>query len=200
MTLIRLLQRHLRDLLSDLSPPARAVLLLRFQEDLDPTDIAQTLDMPINTVKSHLKRSLETMREKTIGMQSSPLRGQFNMSQEIESRIRAALRPVAPSDEFSQKLLARLIADQPRAAKIRAACPSASARPLMWWLTASLAACLILAVGIQQHLEQQRLQQSGLEARREVVEALRMTSEKLNLAYEAVKNQSTSLSDEKSGV
>jgi hypothetical protein len=49
-------------------------------------------------------------------------------------------------------------------------------------------------------LEQQRLQQSGLEARRQVVEALRMTSQKLNLAYEAVKNQSTSLSDEKSGV
>jgi len=66
-----LLQRHLRDLLSDLSPQARAVLLLRYQEDLDPTDIAQTLDMPINTVKSHLKRSLETMREKSIGMQSA---------------------------------------------------------------------------------------------------------------------------------
>ena len=66
-----LLQRHLRDLLSDLSPQARAVLLLRFQEDLDPTDIAQMLDMPINTVKSHLKRSLETMREKSLGMQSA---------------------------------------------------------------------------------------------------------------------------------
>jgi DNA-directed RNA polymerase specialized sigma24 family protein len=38
---------------------------------LDPTDIAQTLDMPINTVKSHLKRSLESMREKSVGMQSA---------------------------------------------------------------------------------------------------------------------------------
>lgn len=64
-----LLQRHLRALLADLSPPARAVLLLRYQEDLDPMDIARTLEMPINTVKSHLKRSLETMREKTTGMQ-----------------------------------------------------------------------------------------------------------------------------------
>jgi RNA polymerase sigma-70 factor (ECF subfamily) len=60
-----LLQRHLRQLLSELSAPARAVLLLRFQEDLDPIDIARTLDMPINTVKSHLKRSLDAMREKT---------------------------------------------------------------------------------------------------------------------------------------
>jgi RNA polymerase sigma-70 factor (ECF subfamily) len=39
-------------------------VLLRYQEDLDPTDIARTLDMPINTVKSHLKRSLESLRER----------------------------------------------------------------------------------------------------------------------------------------
>ncbi len=71
---------------------------------------------------------------------------------------------------------------------------------MAWWLTASLAACLILAVGVRQHLEQQRVQQSGLEARRQVLEALRMTSQKLNLAYQAVKNQSTSLTDEESGV
>lgn len=64
-----LLQRHLRALLADLSAPARAVLLLRYQEDLDPVEIAQTLNMPLNTVKSHLKRSLESMREKTAGMQ-----------------------------------------------------------------------------------------------------------------------------------
>jgi RNA polymerase sigma-70 factor, ECF subfamily len=63
-----LLQRHLRTLLEDLSPQARAVLLLRYQEDLDPTDIAHTLDMPINTVKSHLKRSLDSLREKIAGM------------------------------------------------------------------------------------------------------------------------------------
>lgn len=60
-----LLQRHLRDLLQELTPQARAVLLLRFQEDLDPLDIARTLDMPINTVKSHLKRSLDSLREKS---------------------------------------------------------------------------------------------------------------------------------------
>jgi RNA polymerase sigma-70 factor (ECF subfamily) len=60
-----LLQRHLWRLLLDLSPPARAVLLLRYQEDLDPVDIARTLDMPINTVKSHLRRSLDVLRHKT---------------------------------------------------------------------------------------------------------------------------------------
>ena len=69
-----LLQRHVQQLLFELSPPARAVLLLRYQEDLDPVEIARTLDMPLNTVKSHLKRSLETMREKTYA--TSALRGQ----------------------------------------------------------------------------------------------------------------------------
>ncbi len=66
-----LLQRHLKLLLEELSPPARAVVLLRYQEDLDPVDIARTLEMPINTVKSHLKRSLEFMRQKTPGARSS---------------------------------------------------------------------------------------------------------------------------------
>lgn len=61
-----LLQRQLGRLIVELSPAARAVMLLRFQEDLDPLDIARTLDMPINTVKSHLKRSLATLRERVL--------------------------------------------------------------------------------------------------------------------------------------
>ncbi|MDP9010079.1 MAG: hypothetical protein M3N91_15455 [Pseudomonadota bacterium] len=121
------------------------------------------------------------------------------MSNDIESKLRAALRPVAPSEEFSQKLLARVIADPPARPKPNRLMPQ-GARPLAWWLTASLAASLILAVGIQQHLQEQRLRQSGLEARREVLQALRVTSQKLNLAYEAVKSQSTPPADEKSGV
>lgn len=62
-----LLERRLRDFVAQLSPPARAVVLLRFQEDLDPTEISETLDMSLNTVKSHLRRSLETLREKFRG-------------------------------------------------------------------------------------------------------------------------------------
>jgi RNA polymerase sigma-70 factor (ECF subfamily) len=58
-----LLKRKLHSLVGKLSESARAVVLLRYQEDLDPTEIATTLDMPINTVKSHLKRSLATLRE-----------------------------------------------------------------------------------------------------------------------------------------
>lgn len=51
----------------ELAPDARAVLLLRFQEDLDPTEIATMLAMPLNTVKSHLRRSLEWLRAQCAG-------------------------------------------------------------------------------------------------------------------------------------
>lgn len=59
-----LLQRRLRALLAQLPPAPRAVVLLRYQEDLNPNEIARTLNMSINTVKSHLKRSLATLRER----------------------------------------------------------------------------------------------------------------------------------------
>lgn len=59
-----LLQTRLRELVGELLPAPRAVVLLRYQEDLDPAEIARTLSMSINTVKSHLKRSLATLRER----------------------------------------------------------------------------------------------------------------------------------------
>jgi RNA polymerase sigma-70 factor, ECF subfamily len=62
-----MLQRQLRALLEELSPSARAVVVLRYQEDMDPLDIAQVLEIPLNTVKSHLKRSLASLREKLSG-------------------------------------------------------------------------------------------------------------------------------------
>jgi RNA polymerase sigma-70 factor (ECF subfamily) len=62
-----LLQRRMAELVSQLPPAARAVVVLRYQEDLDPVDIASTLDMPINTVKSHLKRSLNSLRARVLG-------------------------------------------------------------------------------------------------------------------------------------
>ncbi len=42
----------------------RLIVTLRYQEDMDPTEIAQALEMPLNTVKSHLRRSLTMLREK----------------------------------------------------------------------------------------------------------------------------------------
>ena len=62
-----LLQRRMAELVAELSPAARAVVVLRYQEDLDPVDIASTLDMSINTVKSHLKRSFTPLRARVQG-------------------------------------------------------------------------------------------------------------------------------------
>jgi RNA polymerase sigma-70 factor, ECF subfamily len=63
-----LLHRTLRALLLRLPEIPRAVLVLRFQEDLDPLDIAATLDLPLNTVKSHLRRSLDWLRGQGLEM------------------------------------------------------------------------------------------------------------------------------------
>lgn len=57
-----LVSRHLADRIAGLSEAARMVVILRYQEDLDPADIAGLLDMPLATVKSHLQRSLATLR------------------------------------------------------------------------------------------------------------------------------------------
>jgi RNA polymerase sigma-70 factor, ECF subfamily len=60
-------EKRLRSLLLQLPDAPRAVVTLRFQEDLEPTEIAAVLDMPLNTVKSHLRRSLEWLREQQVG-------------------------------------------------------------------------------------------------------------------------------------
>ncbi len=59
-----LLARQLRRLVASLPEKARLVVILRYQEDLGPEEISEVLDMPVNTVKTHLHRSLAMLREK----------------------------------------------------------------------------------------------------------------------------------------
>lgn len=63
-----LLDRTLRALVLRLPELSRAVVVLRFQEDLGPRDIAETLGLPLNTVKSHLRRSLDWLRAQGLEM------------------------------------------------------------------------------------------------------------------------------------
>jgi RNA polymerase sigma-70 factor (ECF subfamily) len=58
------LSEMLRRVVDTLPEKARMVVILRYQEDLDPSEIARVLDMPLNTVKSHLRRSLSILRDK----------------------------------------------------------------------------------------------------------------------------------------
>ncbi len=59
-----LLSRQLRQLVASLPVVQRTVIVLRYQEDLMPEEIAATLSMPVATVKSHLQRTLRLLREK----------------------------------------------------------------------------------------------------------------------------------------
>jgi RNA polymerase sigma-70 factor (ECF subfamily) len=57
-----LMQDRLRAMVEALPEKARMVVVLRYQEDLSPTEIAELLAMPVSTVKSHLHRSLALLR------------------------------------------------------------------------------------------------------------------------------------------
>jgi RNA polymerase sigma-70 factor, ECF subfamily len=59
-----LLRRKLQRLVASLPETPRMVMVLRYQEDLMPEEIAETMGMPVSTVKSHLARSLALLREK----------------------------------------------------------------------------------------------------------------------------------------
>jgi RNA polymerase sigma-70 factor (ECF subfamily) len=58
------LNTRLEALLSTLPEQQRAALVLRYQEDLLPDEIAATLQSPVATVKSNLQRGLKLLRAK----------------------------------------------------------------------------------------------------------------------------------------
>jgi RNA polymerase sigma-70 factor, ECF subfamily len=56
------LGRRIEELLAGLPESQRAALVLRYQEDLTPEEIAMTMQSPLATVKSHLQRGLKLLR------------------------------------------------------------------------------------------------------------------------------------------
>jgi RNA polymerase sigma-70 factor (ECF subfamily) len=59
-----LLAGRLRRLIAALPERWRTVVILRYQEDLEPAEIAAALRLPLGTVKSQLHRALGMLREK----------------------------------------------------------------------------------------------------------------------------------------
>src|ERR1700728_310961 len=53
---------RVEQLLLTLPPAQRTVMLLRYQEDLEPEDIALELKMPLATVRSYLQRGAQMLR------------------------------------------------------------------------------------------------------------------------------------------
>lgn len=69
------LAARLEQLLSTLPEAQRAALVLRYQEDLTPQEIAATLDSPVATVKSQLQRGLKLLRAKATTQLKEYIRG-----------------------------------------------------------------------------------------------------------------------------
>jgi RNA polymerase sigma-70 factor, ECF subfamily len=59
-------ERKLRHVIASLPEKARLIMILRYQEDLGPEDIAEVMSIPVGTVKSHLQRSLALLRKKVL--------------------------------------------------------------------------------------------------------------------------------------
>ena len=62
-------------MVAGLPHPQRGIVLLRYQEDMTPTEIAATLNMPTATVKSHLQRALKLLRKKAERENKRPSHG-----------------------------------------------------------------------------------------------------------------------------
>jgi hypothetical protein len=114
------------------------------------------------------------------------------MSDDIEEQLRRALRPLDPSAGFSERVMRALPQRTPRVARapiamLRPAAPGGRWRRFS--VPAALAASLVMAVLLGQHVGRQqaaRELRAGLAARAELMQALRITSKKLDLAYQAV--------------
>lgn len=59
-----LVSEHLRRLVAELPDHARMAVILRYQEGMEPSEIAEVLKESVNTVKSRLQRALATLRAK----------------------------------------------------------------------------------------------------------------------------------------
>jgi hypothetical protein len=101
------------------------------------------------------------------------------MSKDFEQQLRDALKPVDPDEGFEQRVMAR-VASEPRrsASKVK-----------RWAAGLAIAASVGFAAILGAHQWQERREQQGLEARRQLLEALRVTGEKLDLAYQAVNRE-----------
>jgi RNA polymerase sigma-70 factor, ECF subfamily len=87
-----LLQEGLRKLIASLPDKPRAVLVLRYGEDMDPEEIGRTLQMPVRTVWSHLQRATALIREKA---------ARYRMEREDEPSRTRSSRDVATEGSAS---------------------------------------------------------------------------------------------------
>jgi hypothetical protein len=109
------------------------------------------------------------------------------MTDELENQLRRALRPVNAPEGFAERLMARL--PPVHITPVVVELPRRTPKPRNFTIPAALAASLLGAVLLGQHMAGLRLEKedaAGRAASLEILQALRVTSQKLDLAYEAV--------------
>jgi hypothetical protein len=112
------------------------------------------------------------------------------MTDELENRLRRALRPLDAPDGFTERLMQRLPQASAQQSPVLVALPAPKKKPARHFgLPAAMAASLLAAVLLGQQIADDRLadeEAAGRAASQEIMQALRVTSEKLDMAYEAV--------------
>jgi hypothetical protein len=119
------------------------------------------------------------------------------MNDNLDDELRRALRPVDPGDEFTRALMARVSAQ--KVTEIRRPTRSPLHARVLPWAPAALAASLLIAIFVTHEHHQRHDVEEGLRARQELLEALRVTSEKLDIAYQVVHNESDGGADADTG-
>ena len=111
------------------------------------------------------------------------------MNEKFERDVHAALRPIDPGSDFTNDVLARIgsVEHVPTLRK-----STHRFLPQLRWIAAGLAASLVAAVVVVTETRAQREREAGQRAKEQVLEALHMTSAKLNLAYRVIHQQSDS--------
>jgi hypothetical protein len=108
------------------------------------------------------------------------------MNDDIEARLRAALRPDAPDPGFTDRVMRRIGGNASGDGPVQS---DARRRRVAGWYAAGIAAAILAAVGVRQHLEATHEREAGIAARRQVLEALQLTDRTLELAQRALKDQ-----------
>ena len=97
----------------------------------------------------------------------------------LEHRMRQALHPVSPDADFVARVMQSVTAEPaPRKRNQR-----------VLWLGAAAAASIALLVGVRAYVHEQREREAAMQVKQQVIDALNLTSEKLNLAYRAIQVQ-----------
>ena len=111
------------------------------------------------------------------------------MNDRFEDDLRAALRPLDPGADFAERVLARLPERAPVAQDTTKVVSMRSRRAALRWLPLALAATLVVAVLVRHEWQLRQEVERGRIAREQLMDALRVTSEKLDVAYRAAQSQ-----------